>query len=280
MSVPKSLDLPGGVSATTLDTPRGSFAAHVAYADDPIGHVLLIPGWTGSKEDFTPMLPLLAAAGFDVTTYDQRGQFESTGHSGDDYSLAGFAADALAVRQLSERPVSHVMGHSFGGLVAQQATLLDPSQLQTLSLLCTGPGALGESSRRPLKKLAAAIGKVPLLDLHEVRENGIKRPAQITAFLAKRFTSNDPRSLKAMTQHLIDAPDVIDDVLASDVPTWVGRGADDDAWPHDIQAQMARRLGTEIHVIADSAHSPAIENPEGLVEAWLPFLSQHGAAAH
>ena len=272
MSVPRSLELPAGVIATAIETSRGTFAAQIALAEDPIGHVLLIPGWTGSKEDFTPLLPLLAAAGFDATTYDQRGQFESVGHPGDDYSLEGLATDALAVRENSGRPASHVLGHSFGGLVAQQATTLRPDAWSSLSLLCTGPGALGESSRRPLKKLAAAIGKVPLLHLHELRENGIKRPAQITAFLAKRFTSNAPASLKAMTQHLIDAPDIVDDVLATQVPIWVGRGADDDAWPHDVQALMAQRLGTQIEVIADSAHSPAIENPEGLMAAWLPFL--------
>jgi len=35
---------------------------------------------------------------------------------------------------------------------------------------------------------------------------------------------------------------------------------------------MAKRLGTEIHVIEDSAHSPAVENPQGFADAWLPFL--------
>jgi hypothetical protein len=37
---------------------------------------------------------------------------------------------------------------------------------------------------------------------------------------------------------------------------------------------MAKRLGTEIHVIEDAAHSPAIENTQGLADAWLPFLDQ------
>jgi pimeloyl-ACP methyl ester carboxylesterase len=141
--------------------------------------------------------------------------------------------------------------------------------------LCTGPGALGDSPTRPLKRLVNAIGKVPLLQLHEIREQGVKRPAQITGFLARRFTSNDPRSLKAMTQHLIDAPDIVDDVVATHTPTWVGRGAGDDAWPHDVQAAMAERLGTRVHVIADAAHSPAVENPAGLMDAWVPFLQAH-----
>lgn len=279
MSVPKTLALPPGVQKVTIETPRGSFAAHVTRADTTLGHILLIPGWTGSKEDFTPVLPLLAAAGFDVTAYDQRGQYETHGGKDDDYSLDGFAADALAVRLAAGHPTSHLLGHSFGGLVAQQAAVQDPSAWQTLSLLDTGPGALGDSPVRPLRMFARAIGKMPMSQIHRFRERGAVRKPEIAAFLAKRFTSNARASLKAMTRLLIDAPDIIDDVTKLDLPFWVGRGADDDAWPHDAQASMATRLGTEIHVIAHSAHSPAVENPTGLVDAWLPFLEQNSVGA-
>jgi len=272
MSVPKTLDLPAGVAAVTIATPRGRFAAHVIHADNPVAHVLLIPGWTGSKEDFTPLLPLLATAGFDVTAYDQRGQYETHGDPQDDYSLDGFARDALAIRAEVAQSPSHLLGHSFGGLVAQHAALIGPADFASLSLLDTGPGALGDSPNRPLKMLASAIGKVPLLHIHELREQGVRRPAQITRFLARRFTSNSTASLKAMTQLLLDAPDVVDDVAKLDLPFWVGRGADDDAWPNAVQAEMAARLGTEIHVIPQAAHSPAVENPAGLMAAWLPFL--------
>lgn len=258
-----------------LQTPRGLFAAHTIRAEHAVGHVVLIPGWTGSKEDFTPLLPLLAAAGLDVTTYDQRGQYETHAEPGDEFTLDAYAADAVAVGAASGHDRSHLLGHSFGGLVAQHAVVSDAAPWSTVSLLCTGPGALGDSPSRPLKRLVSAIGKVPLLQLHELREQGVKRPAQITRFLAKRFTSNDPRSLRAMTQLLIDAPDIIDDVLATQVPVWVGRGLDDDAWPHDVQDRMAGRLGTQVHVIPGSAHSPAVENPQGLLDAWLPFLETH-----
>lgn len=275
MSVPRTLELPDGVEAMRLETSRGVFAAHVVRTPTPRGHVLLVPGWTGSKEDFTPLLPLLAAAGLDATTYDQRGQYETAAGPDDDFTLAGYAADALAVRAASGHSTSHLLGHSFGGLVSQHAVIAEAAPWLSLSLLCSGPGALGDTPTRPLRRLVAAIGKVPLLQLHEIREQGIKRPAQITRFLAKRFTSNDPRSLRAMTQLLIDAPDVVDDVGATHLPVWVGRGADDDAWPHAVQDEMASRLGTQVHVIAGAAHSPAVENPLGFAEALLPFLNQH-----
>jgi pimeloyl-ACP methyl ester carboxylesterase len=277
MSTPRTLTLPEGVEATGIETSVGTFAAHIARVDAPTAHVLLIPGWTGSKEDFTPLLPLLSEAGYDATAYDQRGQFETPGVAGTAYTLAGFAADALAVATTCSDHPSHLLGHSFGGLVAQQAAIATTSAWRSLSLLDSGPGALGDTPTRPLTMLVDALGRVPLAEIHRIREQsiGAGRAPDIAEFLLHRFTSNDPMSLKAMTQALIAAPDRIDEVAALPLPFWVGRGADDDAWPHDIQAEMAKRLGTEIHVIEDAAHSPAIENTPGLADVWLPFLAAH-----
>jgi len=272
MSTPQSLVLPEGVEPTTIESDRGPFAAHVIRVPDPLAHVLLVPGWTGSKEDFTPMLPLLASVGLDATAYDQRGQFETPGADDADYSLSGFAADAAAVAASCSSDQSHLLGHSFGGLVAQTASIEHASSWLSLSLLDTGPGALGESTQRPLGTLVKALGTVPLIDIHHYREKGVKRAKDIAAFLERRFTSNSVDSLKAMTQLLMDAPDHIAGIRNLRLPIWVGRGADDDAWPHDVQADMARRLGVEIQVIADAAHSPAVENPQGLADAWIPFL--------
>ncbi len=274
MSTPRTLEIPQGVEAIDVETPRGTFAAHVARIPSPSGHVVLIPGWTGSKEDFTPLLPVLAVAGFDATAYDQRGQFETPGGANADYTLDGFATDALGIASACSAEPSHLLGHSFGGLVAQRAVTTQPSAWRSLSLLDTGPGALGEKPNRPLRMLVDALGVMPMVDIHRFREQaiGAKRAPDIAEFLLRRFTSNDPMSLKAMTRTLIASPDRIAEIAALQLPVWVGRGAEDDAWPHDIQADMAKRLGVEIHVIENAAHSPAIENTQGLADAWLPFL--------
>ncbi|MGJ9423832.1 alpha/beta fold hydrolase [Aeromicrobium sp. CF3.5] len=280
MSTPQSLLIPAGVTAQTVHTDRGAFAAHTATpTGDLRGHVLLVPGWTGSKEDFTPILPLLSAAGFAVTAYDQRGQFETPGTPDDDYSLAALAVDAIAVAEAAAGTDrgSHLLGHSFGGLVAQRAVVGHPDRWTSLSLLSSGPGALMSSPTRPLERLMEAIGTVPLADIHEARERAVldgpdPRPSDITEFLARRFTANSPDALRAMTQHLLSAPDAIEEVRAVGLPVWVGRGADDDAWPHEQQDDMAARLGTHVHVIDPAAHSPAVENPIGLMAAWRPFL--------
>lgn len=277
MSTPTSLVIPRGVDARTLTTDRGDFAAHTT---EPIGenrgHILLIPGFTGSKEDFTPLLAPLGAMGWAVTTYDQRGQFETNGTSTDDYSLSGFAEDALAVhRARSSRP-SVVIGHSFGGLVAQEAVLRSRESWDRLGLLCSGPGALGETELRPLAAFVKAVDQMGLKKLHEMREAmaAADHPLDIARFLARRFTSNSSTSLKAIAEHLRSAPDRIDDVAVSGIDCWVARGRRDDAWPHAMQERMAERLGTEIVIIEASAHSPAIENTDGTLDALAPFLTQ------
>ncbi|EFQ82822.1 hydrolase, alpha/beta domain protein [Aeromicrobium marinum DSM 15272] len=273
MSTPTSVTLPDGVDAVTVHTARGAFAAHRSCPPDPVAQIVLVPGWTGSKEDFTPVLPLLSAAGFGVTAYDQRGQFESPGGPGDDYTLAALAADALAVAgDLGGRP--HLLGHSFGGLVAQRAVVDHPGAWASVSLLCSGPGALGEEAARFFAPLIRSLTTVPLDTIHTLREQiaGVDRPPEIAEFLRRRFTSNSADGLRAFTQHLVDAPDCTAEVAATGVPVWVGRGAGDDAWPHPVQDAMASRLGTTVRVIDGADHSPAVENPRGLVDAWLPFL--------
>ncbi len=277
MSTPRTLELPEGVHAGTVRTDRGTFAVHRARAPHPRAHVLLVPGWTGSKEDFTPVLPLLALAGFDATAYDQRGQHETPASDSDDFSLAVLASDAAALAAACSSRPSHLLGHSFGGLVAQTAIAEDARAWASLSLLCTGPGALGSTPGRPLGRMVDALdGPEPIDAVYRALRGDTlgSNPPEIEEFLRRRFAQNSRVGLRAFTQHLVGAPDRVDDVAATGVPVWVGRGAGDDAWPHAVQDAMAARLGTTVHVVPDADHSPAVENPAGLAAAWLPFLEE------
>jgi len=59
---------------------------------------LLVPGYTGSKEDFLAIAGLLAGRGRQVVAIDMRGQFETPGaddHEG--YSPATLGADIAAL---------------------------------------------------------------------------------------------------------------------------------------------------------------------------------------
>ena len=109
--------------------------------------------------------------------------------------------------------------------------------------------------------------------LHRHRESlaGTRTALEIAAFLERRFTSNAPAAFRAMTQHLIEASPRLREVATTGLPVWVGRGVSDDAWPHAVQAEMATQLGTEVVVLAGSAHSPNVENPAALAAFLTAF---------
>lgn len=75
--------------------------------------------------------------------FDNRGMGDSQLHSGT-LSIEGMAADALAIMDAEGIGRFHVVGHSMGGLIAQEVALLARHRVVSLSLLCTfahGPQA-------------------------------------------------------------------------------------------------------------------------------------------
>lgn len=281
MSTPRALTLASRVRLHDLTTDRGTFATLTCSPQAsslPHGNVLLIPGFTGSKEDFATLLPLLAEAGWNAATYDQRGQFESAAEPTDDFSLAGLAADAISVAAAlhgtNERV--HLVGHSFGGLVAATAAIENPDRWASVTLLCSGQGGFTGATAERLLAAADIVENDGLEAGYHFKYDDDDRVVapitpEIEKFLHKRFLSNSPGSLAAMARQLADAPDRTTDLAALDLPIAVMRGENDDAWPHDVQDRLAAHLDTHVVVIGASAHSPAVENPEWTRDALSRF---------
>ncbi len=279
MSVPPRTELPDGVEAVSI--PLG--AAHVAAltagpADGPA--VVLVPGFTGSKEDFLPILAPMARAGLQALAYDQRGQFESPGHGGR-YDLAGFGDDLAGVMSGRGRPV-HLVGHSFGGLVCRETLLRDPAAVASITLVASGPGALPPERHALLETLLELLPQVSLQQIWDTKEEldrqaGIPpQPADVTAFLARRWVANDPASMAGIARALLSAPDrtaELASALGRERPGLVLYGpADDTAWRVSDIVAMAERLGVPAVPVPDSAHSPAVENPEATAGALAAFI--------
>lgn len=240
--------------------------------------VLLAPGWTGSKEDFLTLLPEVAVTGRRVVAYDQRGQMETPGPDDlDAYSLDALADDLLSIAEaVSDRPVD-VVGHSFGGLVASRATIRKPLALNSLVLMCSGPGALPADQHSGLQDLDEALSDSSPSDvwtrMRELEEaSGTEMPpADIEQWLRRRFLASSPIGLRAKTRHLMNAPDDRDMLRDIPAPMLVLTGAADDAWPVEVQASLARDLGAA-HVVLDGlGHSPAVEDPGRTAGALVAF---------
>lgn len=264
-----------------LSLPAGRIAALDNGAEPVAGVVLLVPGYTGSKEDFLPLLRPLAAAGYRAVAIDQRGQHESAwAASPAGYRLEALAGELCAVAGALGAPriELHLVGHSFGGLVSRAAVLAAPEQFSDLVLMGSGPSAI-QGRRRALieagEPVLAAGGMTALWEQLQDQARAdpayVRPAAALQAFLRARFMATDPVGLTVMGNALRDEPDLSDRLAAAGKRLLVLHGVDDDAWPPAVQAGMARRLAASYAVIERAAHSPAVENPAATAAALIEF---------
>jgi len=283
VSTPTSLELPEGTRRATIETARGSFAALDAVpAAGPceLGTALLVPGYTGSKEDFIAILGQLAAAGRRVIAIDLRGQYQTDGP--DDpagYRIEELGADVTAVAESTG--AFHLLGHSFGGLVARAAVLGGYSPA-SLTLLSSGPAALPGVRAGELRSLLRYLDDTPTADLKgkvaelwyaSLRPQAVQArvDAPVLAFLEQRMLGNNPTGLATMASELLTAPDRTDELAARSIPTFVLYGEDDNAWPTAEQQDMAARLNAEQTCIPAAAHNPNVEAPATTAHALTTF---------
>ena len=277
------LPVPATVAVVALPVPVGLLTAlHARPVGAERGVVLFVPGFTGSKEDFLGFLPLVAAEGWDAWAYSQRGQADSVAPAGtSNYTLEAFAGDLIAVARLvgNGRPV-HLVGHSFGGVVARAAAIASPALFADVTLLCSGPyGWDGRNSKNAA--LVLRHGSAAWWD----RDNPglVGRPDEELsadqAFKRMRMARTSDDNLLGAAGILADTTDTTADLGATRLPVLVAHGVDDAAWPQDWQQGMAARLDAPYVVIPDAAHSPQRENPGATAAVLTDFWGRQAPAA-
>ncbi|MFE9169347.1 alpha/beta fold hydrolase [Streptomyces kebangsaanensis] len=291
MSRPPTFVPPPGARVYLLRTARGEFAvvdAPVADGAEPRGTVLLLPGFTGSKEDFNPLHEPLAARGYRTVAVDGRGQFESDGPVDDEsaYAQAELARDVLAQVEALGTPL-HLLGHSLGGQIARAAVLLDHSPFLSLTLMASGPARISASQQQRVRLLHDALGVMTMAEVWEsVRAMETPAPgtpeetvtgAELVAGLdghedlRRRWLANKPAQLLATGRQLCVEPDRVVELATVPMPFHVLSGALDDTWPVSLLDDMAVRLAARRTVVEGAEHSPNCDRPLDTARALADF---------
>lgn len=275
--------LPPGAVRSDFAAPSGPLAM-VSLGDPSHPRIVLVPGVTGSKEDFTLMLPTLAEAGFYVQSYDLAGQYESFAAGPEnlvpprpDYDYDLFVDDLIAVLEAGSGPV-HVLGYSFAGVVAQLGYLRRPELYASLALLSCPPepgqafrgvSRVGRFSGLTSPRIAAAL---MVWGLHR---NVTHVPPGRQAFVEHRFALTRMPAVDAIFGLMMRAPDARSAIAAADIPKLVAVG-EHDLWPLHLHAAFAEQIGARIAVYR-TGHSPCETTPHQFSRDLLQLYRRESA---
>lgn len=260
-------------------------------------HIREVSGGPGPSGRLTPILFLhgfsLSGATYERTlgtlpdgyrgiAVDQRG-FGDSDQPEAGYTMPDFAADAAAILDALGIPRAVIVGHSLGGLVAQQFAVDFPDRVLALVPVgiwrhCPPPKGLGDDVGTRIEGLRTR-GKSP--DAFQGRIARYFLPATVTDSERERFLGI---AMAAGTTALIETlrscyerPGLPPERLAGiRAPTLVII-ADQDSIVSvaEARALQATIPGAELVIIPDSGHSPMWEQPARFHAALFDFLARH-----
>jgi pimeloyl-ACP methyl ester carboxylesterase len=248
--------------------------------------LVLVHGFTGSRRDFAPRVPALAALGRTVLP-DLRGHGDST-NTGDPtgYTLEQLVSDLVAFVDAERLAGCDLLGHSLGGMVALRAALAAPDRFGSLLLMDTAarapalPRALLDAAR----KVVEAAGLETLLTLMRQRdpaETGRTGPDRRleaewgegywSEWRLPNFRAMDPVAYGALGAALFEQDPLGARLAEVRLPTLVMVGAEDEGFLAAADELAAGIPGARRVTIAGAGHQPQLETPD----AWLAAIRDH-----
>ena len=243
----------------------------VAYFDSGSGEpLILVHGGESNRLQFLGILPHLGD-GIRTIAYDQRDS-GSTVSGEEAYSVTDLAHDLTMLIEAVGLERAHVLGTSFGGMVALHAALDYPERIASVVLVATAPSS---------SLLGQGVGEIATMSPEERRE------AMIDGLYTPQGRAADPdlvergrrvlveRTPEQMSRRMTSVRDhhVVDRLPEMTTRTLILHGTDDPLAPFSGAELMAAAIpGAILRPVQGARHGVASEFPAEVAVIVREFL--------
>jgi len=240
--------------------------------------VLLLHGIGGGQAIWRDTMPALAAAGYRAAAMDFPGYGASAGTPTLDAMVEAVRATIAALN--AERTV--LLGHSMGGMVAQELLARSPDAAQGLVLACTS-AAFGRAdgdwqARFVAERLAPLDAGLGLPGMARRLVPAMVSPAAPPEArdFAIEVMSRVPEASYRTALHAIVAFDRREALPHIAVPTLCLAGEHDRTAPPEVMQRLAQRIpAAEFRCLENAGHIANLEQPAAFHAAVVSFLQRH-----
>ncbi|MBY6242907.1 alpha/beta fold hydrolase [Methylosinus sp. Sm6] len=260
-----------------------AFAANrnLQLAYDVIGagpDLLLIAGTSADRALWAQVRPALSER-FRTIAFDNR-DCGASGASPGDYGIGDLVDDTIAVLDAvgSERP--HILGHSLGGMIAQEFALAHPERVASLTLAnswarrdtyVTSVFDLARDLSQSIEDDALRLRAIYFMALGVP----ILRTVPLAGMVEQVLAAGPAQSRQAVVRQWqidLDA-DTLDRLAAITAPTHVIWSTGDKLLPEPHGRDLVQGIPNAFETVMDGiGHAPMIEDPAAFAAAVLGFL--------
>jgi pimeloyl-ACP methyl ester carboxylesterase len=244
--------------------------------------LVLVHGYTGSRDDFLEVIPLLSDLGRTIAI-DQRGHGGSTNSGREEhYHLDALAEDLRKALTALDLPPFDLLGHSMGGMVSLRFLLAHPKRVRSLILMDTVARPFRFVPPQWLETARSAIESGGMAGLYEVTRKTPRPRApagdrceeemgseRYWERIRVKLRAMDPAAYLSMGSQAFDG--VLDRLSEIRCPTTVIVGEQDVFFREPSNELEAGIADARQIVIPEAAHSPQHENRD----AWLAAVRGH-----
>ena len=250
-------------------------AAEVQGQGDTL--VLFLHGIGGGRAIWAGSVQAVAQAGFKAAAVDLPGYGDSIGAG--PATLQNMARQVAAFIDAQAAPRTVLVGHSMGGMVAQELVALRSVAVHALVLACTSAafGKPGGDWQQAFvaDRLAPLDGGLGMAGVAARLVPGMVSPnaPPEAAVFAQGVMARVPEATYREALQSIVAFDRREALAAIGVPTLLIAGEHDRTAPPAVMQRMAERIpGSRFAVLRDAGHIANVEQPRAFDAAMLAFI--------